>query len=37
MPAADYRRMATLSFEGTLTAKAKKAMIALNALQDMSA
>ncbi|MCX5832071.1 MAG: NAD(P)H-dependent oxidoreductase [Deltaproteobacteria bacterium] len=32
MPAADYRRMATLSFEGTMTAKAKMAMIAIKSL-----
>jgi hypothetical protein len=34
MPAEDYRRMATLSFEGTLTAKAKMAMIAMRAIKD---
>jgi hypothetical protein len=34
MPAADYRRMATLSFEGTLTAKAKTGMIAIKAIKD---
>ena len=33
MPAEDYRRMATLSFEGTMMAKAKMAMIAVKALQ----
>jgi NAD(P)H-dependent FMN reductase len=32
MAAEDYRRMATLSFEGTMTAKAKMAMIAVKAL-----
>jgi hypothetical protein len=34
MQAKDYRRLATLSFEGTLTAKAKMAMIALKAMQN---
>ena len=34
MAAADYRRLATLSFEGTLTAKARMAMIALKAMSD---
>jgi putative NADPH-quinone reductase len=34
LQAKDYRRLATLSFEGTLTAKAKMAMIALKAMQN---
>jgi putative NADPH-quinone reductase len=32
MAAEDYRRMATLSFEGTMTAKAKMALIAVKAM-----
>jgi NAD(P)H-dependent FMN reductase len=34
MAAEDYRRMSTLSFEGTVTAKAKMALIALKAIKD---
>ena len=36
MAAEDYRRLATLSFEGTLTAKAKMAMIAVKALRKQT-